>query len=144
MVVVQRLYHIIRVPLHLAASHRVPYQPQASPAWRCDSIQPFLPDARMVSSVAGGAHTLPFSSSGATPRPRYARISAPARQPLWYQRIRAIIRRLTIGLGGGYQSNNPRNLRPEIYTCRYTASLSLSLCWVPATPFCSFHVNSSL
>jgi hypothetical protein len=28
----------ITVPLHLAASRRVPYQPQASPAWRCDSI----------------------------------------------------------------------------------------------------------
>lgn len=44
---------------------RVPYQPQASSARRCDSIQPFLPDARVLSSVAGGAHTLPISSSGA-------------------------------------------------------------------------------
>jgi hypothetical protein len=32
------LVSYITVPLHLAASRHVPYQPQASPAWRCDSI----------------------------------------------------------------------------------------------------------
>lgn len=98
--------------------------------------RPFLPDARVFSSVAGGVHFVPFSSSGADG----VRESACHHVSPFGASNHPIIRRLTMELGGGHyqSSSHPRNLHSEIGTCRYTLSLS-GACHT----FCSFHVYSS-
>lgn len=113
----------ITVPVHVAASRRVPYQPQASPAWRCDSITTLPSSARVFSSVAGGAPIVPFSSSGADG----VRESACHHVSPFGASIHPIIRRLTMELGGNTTkaaTTHPRNLHSEVGTCRYTLLLS--------------------
>ncbi|KFY61356.1 hypothetical protein V496_05061 [Pseudogymnoascus sp. VKM F-4515 (FW-2607)] len=101
-----------QIPVHVAASRRVPYQPQASPAWRCDSITTLPSSARVFSSVAGGAPIVPFSSSGADG----VRESACHHVSPFGASIHPIIRRLTMELGGNTTkaaTTHPRNLHSE-------------------------------
>lgn len=82
-VVVQRWYRALRtVPPHLAASRRVPYQPQASPGWRCDSIAT-LPSRCQDVFFCGRRRT--HRSAFVVRSRRRSRMSRLSCQPFWYK-----------------------------------------------------------
>jgi hypothetical protein len=94
--------------------------------------RPFLPDARVISSVAGGAPFVPFLSKGAFGvRELQATMSA-----LLVPSQPSIIRLLTMGLGDSTTKTATQGtFHPKIGTCRYT---TFFLCRVPTTPFEAF------